>query len=130
MDTLHQYTHLPSLPGSSGGGAAEPSGAPPTAAAPLPSLPLLPSPDSLSATIAESMALLQQVRQSVAQLTGNVQDGSLQRLSQQLADSRQAPPRRRPYSMLLAQVRVWCDAVHVVCFTSVACCLCETGRVP
>lgn len=33
-----------------------------------------------------------------------LQDGSLQRLSQQLVDSRQEKPRQRPYSMLLAQV--------------------------
>ena len=62
------------------------------------------SPDAISATLQDSVALLQQVRESVGRLTGNVQDGSLQRLSQQLAESRGMPQRRRPYSMLLAQV--------------------------
>ena len=64
------------------------------------------SPDTISATLQDSVALLQQVRESVGRLTGNVQDGSLQRLSQQLADSRGTPQRRRPYSMLLAQVGI------------------------
>lgn len=41
----------------------------------------------------------------MAELTSNVQEGSLQRLSQQLADSsgRGESPRRRPYSLFLAQ---------------------------
>lgn len=56
---------------------------------------------------------LPQVKESVERLTSNVQDGSLQRLSQQLADTRAAPLRRRPYSMLLAQVcvRAWMGVV-------------------
>ncbi|KAL4452107.1 hypothetical protein ABPG75_007769 [Micractinium tetrahymenae] len=71
------------------------------------------SSQSITAAIQDSAVLLKQVKESVERLTSNVQDGSLQRLSQQLADSRAAPPRRRPYSMLLAQVRragrtVWC----------------------
>jgi hypothetical protein len=86
----------PAVGGDSGGGTLD--------AVPMPAAP---PPQPLAAAIHESVALLQQVRQSVERLTGNVQDGSLQRLSQQLADSRQAPARRRPYSMLLAQVRGW-----------------------
>lgn len=62
------------------------------------------SSQAITATIQDSVALLHHVKDSVEALTSNVQDGSLQRLSQQLADSRQAPPRRRPYSLLLAQV--------------------------
>jgi hypothetical protein len=76
------------------------------------------SSQSITSAIQDSVAMLQQVRQSVERLTGNVQDGSLQRLSQQLADSRGTQPRRRPYSLLLAQVRMsrmgwWCMVVCV-----------------
>ena len=51
-----------------------------------------------------------QVRANVARLTSDVQEGSLQRMSQQLADSsgrarEAAAPRRRPYSVFLSQVR-------------------------
>lgn len=75
------------------------------------------SSESVTATIQDSVALLQRVKGSVERLTSNVQDGSLQRLSQQLADSRHAPQRRRPYSMLLAQVR---EAACVECLIAVA----------
>ncbi|PRW57399.1 TRIGALACTOSYLDIACYLGLYCEROL chloroplastic [Chlorella sorokiniana] len=61
------------------------------------------SSQTITDTIQDSVALLKQLKESVQQLTGNVQDGSLQRLSQQLADSRGEKPRRRAYSMLLAQ---------------------------
>eukprot|EP00887_Chlorella_sp_A99_P007649 scaffold20.g7649.t1 len=61
------------------------------------------SADAITASIHDTVAALQQLKESVGRLTGDVQDGSLQRLSRQLAESRRSPARRRPYSMLLAQ---------------------------
>ncbi|PSC71107.1 rRNA-processing EFG1 [Micractinium conductrix] len=83
--------------GSISGGSSSSGGSP--SSGPLLGL----SSQSITATIQDSVALLQQVRESVERLTTNVQDGSLQRLSQQLVDTRNTPQRRRPYSMLLAQ---------------------------
>jgi hypothetical protein len=84
---------------------AEPN---PYTSPPLPSPPqqrLLPvTTESVSATIAESLAALRQLKETVSRVTSDVQDGSLQRLSEQL--SMQQPPRRKPYSMLLAQPHV------------------------
>lgn len=57
--------------------------------------------ETVTAAIQDSLALLQQLKSTVSQVTSDVQDGSLQRLSEQL--SRKQEHRRRPYSMLLAQ---------------------------
>ena len=118
-DMIHTYTHAEhdhgggSGAGESGGGSAASaeegashgtSGGGALAALASPRQLLGLSADAVTAGIQESVALLQQIKSSVSQLAGDVQDGSLQRLSRQLADSRRAPPRRRSYSMLLAQV--------------------------
>ncbi|KAH7622361.1 hypothetical protein NADE_004948 [Nannochloris sp. 'desiccata'] len=60
--------------------------------------------DSVSAVIAESLVALRQLKETVSRVTSDVQDGSLQRLSEQL--SMQQAPRRKPYSLLLAQPHV------------------------
>jgi len=60
--------------------------------------------ESVSAAIAESLVALRQLKETVSRVTSDVQDGSLQRLSEQL--SMQRAPRRKPYSMLLAQPHV------------------------
>jgi hypothetical protein len=74
-------------------------------AADAPALPpperLLPvSAESVAGAIAGSLAALTRLRADVGGATADVQEGSLQRLSEQL--SRRAPPRRRPYSPFLA----------------------------
>jgi hypothetical protein len=56
---------------------------------------------AVSSAISESLIALHQLKETVSRVTSDVQDGSLQRLSEQL--SMQQAPRRKPYSMLLAQ---------------------------
>lgn len=63
---------------------------------------------SVSAAIADSLTALRNLKDTVSRVTSDVQDGSLQRLSQQL--SMRQPQRRRPYSMLLAQPHVKLNA--------------------
>lgn len=58
--------------------------------------------DSINTVIEDSLALLTRVKRSVAKVASDVQDGSLQRLSEQL--SPKPVGRRRPYSMMLGQV--------------------------
>jgi len=79
---------------------AHPHPAPePSLPGPTRSLPI--TAESVSAAIEESLAMLRQLKDTVSKVTGEVQDGSLQRLSEQL--SRRQGIRKRPYSMLLAQ---------------------------
>ena len=73
---------------------------PSTAVVPLPRhIPI--TSQSVSTAIADSLLALRKLKETVSRVTSDVQDGSLQRLSEQL--SIRQPQRRRPYSMLLAQ---------------------------
>lgn len=69
--------------------------------APAPAAVPITTATSISEAIAESLSLIRQLKDTVSKVTGDVQDGSLQRLSQQL--HRQPPPVRLPYSILLSQ---------------------------
>jgi hypothetical protein len=75
---------------------------PPSLPAPQKLLPV--TSESVSAAIAESLVALRKLKETVSRVTSDVQDGSLQRLSEQL--SMKQAPRRKPYSMLLAQPHV------------------------
>lgn len=79
----------------------EPLDGPPASHNPQPATVPMTTATSISETIAESLSLIRQLKDTVTKVTSDVQDGSLQRLSQQL--HRQPPPVRLPYSILLSQ---------------------------
>ena len=64
--------------------------------------------ESVRNAISESLEFINHIKDNVNRLTGDVQDGSLQRLSDQL--SRKATPRQWPYSVLLAQPHIKLNA--------------------
>ncbi len=89
---------------SSSSSAAAPAQQPMGGAASAPQRPpwLGTSADAIHATIHASRVSLTSLKDSVNRLAADVQDGSLQRLSQQL--SRKQLPKKRPCSLFLGQV--------------------------